>query len=60
MEGQSALLCPVVHPDCDDGHSGRCCLDLSPVVEPGDGGGRVAVYSASEGDRGWGGHLLVG
>ena len=28
-------------------------------MEPGDGGGRVAVHSAVEGDRGWGGHLLV-
>ncbi len=59
-EGQSALLCPVVHLDCADGHSGRCCQDLSPIVEPGDVGGRVAVHSAAEGDRGWGGHCLVG
>jgi len=29
-------------------------------VEPGDVGGRVAVHSAVEGDRGWGGHCLVG
>ena len=29
-------------------------------MEPGNGGGRVAVHSAVEGDRGWGGYLLVG
>ena len=59
MEGQSALLSSVIHLDCADGHSGRCYLDLSPIVEPGEAGGRVAVYSAVEGDRGWGGRGLV-
>ena len=34
-------------------------MDLIPIVEPGDVGGRVAVHSAVEGDRGWGGHLLI-
>ena len=34
-------------------------MGLSPVVEPGDVGGGVAVYSAVEGDRGWRGHCLV-
>ena len=58
-EGQSALLCPAVHLDCADGHSGRCCLDLSPIVKPGDSGRRVAVHSAAEVDSGWGGHCLV-
>ena len=29
-------------------------------MEPSDGGGRVAVHSAVEGDRGWGSHHLVG
>ena len=35
-------------------------MDLSPIVEPGDVGGRVAVHSAVEGGRGWRGYLLIG
>ena len=53
-------MCPVVHLDCADSHSGRCFLDLSSIVEPAYGGGRVAIHSAVEGDRDWRGHLLVG
>ena len=60
MKSQSVLLCPVVHLDCNDGHAQNCCQDLSPIAEPGDGRGRVAVHSAVEGDKVWGGHLLVG